>query len=71
MKFYKKIKVNTADIIKAANELINNPLYRNELISIAERVDAEALLIIIRNIDENILEEVSRLTKCYPVFAKN
>jgi len=36
----------------------------------AEKTNAEALLIIIRNLDDNILKEVNRLTKSYLVYTK-
>ncbi|OUM65296.1 hypothetical protein PIROE2DRAFT_60097 [Piromyces sp. E2] len=53
--------LNPQNNIAAANQLINQLIYKNEVIRIATQNDAQATLMIIQNIDENILNEVRRL----------
>ncbi len=63
-------KTSTPDNILLANNLINQAIYKNEVMRIIKQNDAQALLIILQNIDENIMTEVSRFSNCSQAFEK-
>ena len=58
------------DDISYANVLVNKAINRREIIESAKRENAQVLLMLIRNVKENILKEVSRLTQSCQVYSK-
>jgi len=61
---------NLEENLAKANNLINLPLFKNEVVKIIKQRNAQTLLLVIQNVNENIMNEVSRLKNPYKVYKK-
>ena len=56
--------------LQAANRLINLPLFKSEVIRLAKQKNAQASLLMVKNVDSSILTEMSRYTNPHHIYTK-
>ena len=56
--------------LQAANRLINLPLFKSEVIRLAKQKNAQASLLMVKNVDSSILTEMSRFTNPHHIYTK-